>query len=933
MAEFDIKKIITAVEQKVRQEDETSSANGRIDTEAEKSIFQQELNALVGQEGFTQDDANKIFGLYTQSAEPKKRQTGFALDTLKARSFDEIKDEAALTKVLSETFEKNKATKDGAVYTLLEDAINDVAAKFRAKEFNSKDDIKAINKELKAEIKKDETDPLKDFKLDVLEILIDKAEAAQKQKEFNEVKAKFNELRYPDTEKNKDAKPMSRKEAKKALFKEFKGKGSYYKEFFEKYVDGVIDKEILIPDAKAQIEESIKNQRGKSNITSWGDVKDAVRAELGEDDDAWVNLILAWGRDESRSFKEQYVNLDPSMTKAMGKSVASGNRIDNAVKNGFTIEDLEDVFGTHFWRGNWKNNHEAIEKLISAGLISEREDGKYDIKPLSDKIGLKAGGNNAVDYQKKELIPYSEMQNIITDILSEGNITATKLRKADVISLAKACGYDYNEDGFFKKLYQNTVGGVLGVAAGMLPTTVAGLNKDSIDVPYHIEITKDLQIEITLSTDGNASVNWGETIYDLLNQDVMSGVHLTEDDIELDGNTLRINKPLNEIIDGVSVEDLAEYGVGVDKTTAFIMSLGIALGMMALKAALQESKGELPVAVTQFDNKNMTYEKYLKELDVKVQNKQMTPQIASALKALAQAFVQIDDEGEQKLNDDGTVQWNKEGFKQLLNKMAGDQSFLNKYELHIGASNALDNEAKLVAEAQVINPCDEVDDTQETETGTETEKDTETRGKLRKITVKYETHKEDGRHTGWKELAGAYDDCFDKYFESNKVPVLKYKGKFVKNKNLAKTRILKLMQGIKDGNFSAARINELLDLVYKMEHKQPYEVPAYFDLAAYNSALNGAPGKETAMPDHMLYDDNVPEYELSEEQKAEYCKRGTFENKAYTKTGSISAAKGTNTIKDETTYIVDEKGDGNYKPITKEQYEEKLKTGKYDIDN
>lgn len=940
MAWFDIQKIITAVES-VAHADTPDESNGKIDTSDEKSIFQSELDAAVKRGEISEQSANTIFGLYTsedaaapESKKVRKRKENFVLDKIKVMSIDDIRNTDTLLEKLNKTLEKNG---DYANNTLTK-AVVEVAGMFAAKKFNSKDDIEKIEDELEDAIEANDADPMQDFKLKVLEILIDNAKAAQRAKEAAEVAARYNELRHPEGE---GTTPLSRAAAMKQVKKEFWNKGSYYRS-----IAADVERDLVIPDAVEQVHKSIRNQTGNEKATTLGEVRDAVEAELGDDYDSYAAGVLRRGEDGSRTFNEQFVKLDPSLTKALAKSVAADNRIALAVKNGLTEEDLEDAFGTHFWSLDWSNNYEAIEKLISAGLIVERKDGsgkgtgKYDIALLSSMIGDNAGGNNAIDYQKKDYIPYSEVENLIKNILSEGEATATEIGKQDIIKLLKYCGYDYNEDGFFKKLYQNTLGGVANMVTGVASafgvdaTANARLNKSMVDIPIDVILNSTQDFELHFSSNSEfIGIDWDALEDGLLDQ----GFTHNDYTIDRENGILIIHRTettINSgILEGIDLKALgvdAEADVEMARKKAMLITAGITAAIVLLNAALKESSGELPVATTQFDSKT-SYEKYCKMIDL---DKKGSPQVKAALKALANAFVQLDDEGKPKLDANGNKIWNSEGYRQFLNKLAGDSSMLNKYELLIGAMKALDKPEELVQAAQVDDLCDEAEELRAENQALRDELATRTtstpepaKGKVRTRPTSYQTHTEDGSHTGWVQLADAYKNCFDKYFENNEVPVLKYNGKFVRSKTLAKTRIIKLMQGITDGNFSAARIKELLDMVYKMEHKQPYTVPEWFNMADYKSALGGAPGKKTAMPDHILYEENVPEYDLSPEQKADYCKRETFQNVTATNKGNIGVATRNGGSVNGTIYEVDENNDGNYKPISKADYDKKVQEG------
>lgn len=120
-------------------------------------------------------------------------------------------------------------------------------------------------------------------------------------------------------------------------------------------------------------------------------------------------------------------------------------------------------------------------------------------------------------------------------------------------------------------------------------------------------------------------------------------------------------------------------------------------------------------------------------------------------------------------------------------------------------------------------------------------------------------------YASWKDLANMYNDSFDNFFAE---------GGTVLNqgKTFTKTRIVKLIQCIRDFNYSAERINTLLKMINDKTLTKDNH-PEWFNYDEYVKQLHGFANPETFIPKYILYTQDKPIDKLTVEDKSTICQR------------------------------------------------------------
>ncbi len=282
--------------------------------------------------------------------------------------------------------------------------------------------------------------------------------------------------------------------------------------------------------------------------------------------------------------------------------------------------------------------NEVFEALVLSGLITEKEDGTYDLTVLSDLIGIQAGDDNEVNR-------HARIDKYISEKLrTTGKLSyAAKLEdlsEKEAMDLVKLCGYGKEGVNWGRALLGALVGGLTGAVSGGV--AAATNPRQGINNYYISENNLDLTIK-------------GISIDDVPGIEDIEGVTIGS-----------VSGGLRILINNVDVfHALFEASKFIADTALKSAILPAVLGLISGFQA----KGEVPVTVTNFED--CSIEEYVARV------KKESPEYASILSALAFMYY-----------DGKTGEWNMNEFRALLNRAAGDGGKLNKEEL-IGAMKKL----------------------------------------------------------------------------------------------------------------------------------------------------------------------------------------------------------------------------------------------------
>jgi len=534
-----------------------------------------------------------------------------------------------------------------------------------------------LYKKVKAELDLDKKDKFKDFKLEVLKQMVLTAEAHQKTKEKELVETKYDELR----------KTMSREEAVKAIQKSDEFKGSYFHDYWghdynerfshddsQRLHKGLIhqmEEGKVMAEARNEVFAAIETQRRISinDPRSSREIERDAKESMGDSLDKYAKKVF---RGEL-SLKDKLA-FERSNVKAKRKEIAHDELAEHNKKVAYTEEDIKDEL----------KNDIIFNGLLAGGLITERESLKgkektYDISALSDKIRERIGAELVANRQKDDLYPYSEVENVVKDILVNSGVK--NVSSKDAKNLIKLCGFEV-EGKNWVKIFANSV------ANTVLPTVsalaaVGLMDKQVYDVTHPVEVNVNNRVHAELDlniTGGEASINK----FDLMKSLKESG--FGKDDIKLtetkNGFKLIIDKTDSKTHEGEPINFYEEFSKRGGEIAAKTALVSFALSFM--QEAFADNQGEIPATVTQFAHKSI--EAYKAEIDA---DKKMTSAQKESLKQLAEAYLQRDEKGEVVLQD-GEPVWDVENFKGCLDRIAGSSSMLNAHEFYIGINNELE---------------------------------------------------------------------------------------------------------------------------------------------------------------------------------------------------------------------------------------------------
>lgn len=476
--------------------------------------------------------------------------------------------------------------------------------------------------------------------------------------------------------------------------------------------------------------------------TKWRSLRKEAKANLTEEGlyDKYVEEAFEQKSGDAISGKK-------STSRIVAERQARKNNVD--LSSVQSKEEILDALG---------RKSEVFEALVSQGLITEREDSYYDMTKLQEVLLLQVGNDykQARDAKKDEAI--SEKLSVLSQLAHETKLDS--LSESEAKELLLLAGFDKENKDWGRIILETIFGGIVGAAAG------AGV--EATNPTQRKVITPDMVLDNAL--DGNYEIR-----------------------IPIN-NEININGPLKDFVTitqtGEILIQLKDLFSGNPLVVEFIKQVPLSAlkhGLIGAAASFLNAlpdKGAIPVTVTQFETTDIN--EYLNTIAKRA------PKYTPALAALAMAYV----------DKDGN--WDVEGFKQHLNRLAGNGHFLERDEL-VGIE---------IPEQEVT----EVEETEEAATPAKNDVIAEGESSKEKA-VETAVPTTDGRKTSWTKLAQSYECLVEKYGLKKAI------------------RILKIAQAITDGNYTEARMEELYNLSLKGASKLKNIEGVNYEI--YHGALMG----------------------------------------------------------------------------------------------
>ena len=545
---------------------------------------------------------------------------------------------------------------------------------------------------------------------------------------------------------------MDEEAAYKEARKEFKDKGSYYKDYLKhgnifykalhwKRKDSDFEKRTIMPEARATVREAIS----ESDSTSSKGVERDAKKSLEADGD--YNRYTKKALGGENNFGEWISGKDSDM-KVARKNQATKNEVEGIREDGLSAEEIHDAVDKRKTFLFFKKKTVLFETLKASGLIVDKGNGEYDVSKLSMIIGEHVGANYKLDRQTSDFKALAEITKTTSALAAATELK--NLSEQEAKMLVEMCGYKVEGKNWGKA--------ILAATAGALVTGLSAAGSAATNKKYVLDskVTNSNHVEFNLKCSG-------KTLEDLKNQ---FG--------NIEGASLNlIEGGLQVIIDQKSVVPLLWKGSKKIMDTALKAAIpGAVLGLLA---GLKDSP-EKPITSTQFNC--TTLEEYAKVLDSEVKQKAIDPKYKDALMMIAATFITED--------KDGNKVWDCEGYKTFLNNAAGNGGVLNREELLGGLAMLKD-----------IDDGDDDGDDDVHNNGNEDEHNYAIHNQDA-VDPEYENVPAiDGSRTSWPKIAGQYECLIEKYGLQDAI------------------RIIKIAQAINNGDYSTENIEKLLVLSKK----------------------------------------------------------------------------------------------------------------------
>lgn len=478
------------------------------------------------------------------------------------------------TAVAASVMDADYSIKLGEEIQKVADTMNKVKL---AQEYNSRDDISKLYKEVKKQLDLNSNDEFKDFKLNVLKEFVLIAESHQKDKEKSRLMGRYYELANDGLKYNvklsdgKDGeqitKRLTRTQIAEQLGKEFKG--SYYSSYFKDQVDEFNDptnqnvtkhdgllKELentkIKSDAEKQIQDVIYSLRKptpkeiKSNQKLLEDYNARIKQyglekyDLtdGKDIEKAAKLILEKDKQNDKYTDEAFSGKgtrfgDRSLIKDFRKWVAAKNRVEARKAETYTGEQLRKVV----------KDDAVIKNLVDNKTLIAEKDGKYDISALSDLIrDTISKGDYRLNYQKVAYSEFSELDNVVRAIKDRTGVAVTT---DDAQKLVDFCGFDRDKKNLAVDLLK-------GAAKGIVPGLVNYGTSQLLE--SCLEASQDIVVNTAVKSVANTTVDVSkinQRLYSLMVPINVNGQAIIDTTIAI--------MPTMTDADGNSVDVVANY--------------------------------------------------------------------------------------------------------------------------------------------------------------------------------------------------------------------------------------------------------------------------------------------------------------------------------------------------------------------------------------
>ena len=457
--DIDISKLEGSLKLYARLADGNGNGNEKIDTEKELSIFKGHAQTAVQYGEVKEADYKAVFGSEIKTPAPQTAQapvsnpvtlTKKQVKDHKARVKDSVKEmvkSGVAPKDLMAKLEKEYS--NSAEYKQMLDEVNYTLNLVNGTNYNSKEDVENIHKNVKAQLKQD--GKWDDFHKDLLDSLEDQAKTAQISKEFKTLVAEYESVKatMQKTEvvkQNGDNFKAYVDIVKDKLEKNKTWKESYTKQAFDQLED------YARKDAKHLVESRLANETGATT-------KKGLRKELrgmNKGGDAYQNDAIQ----DIKTDRKVYARKHKVENKA------------NALSS-ITADALRTELGKRGYQYNFakkasahKIGNEIFEKLNKSYLPTVRkEDGTYDLSKLSEEIASRVGQDYKVNLSKDDKM--SELKNIQNHLRS---ITGQDFTNNETKVLINMLGFDREHKDHTPNILK-TAAGVIGGAAAALSST------------------------------------------------------------------------------------------------------------------------------------------------------------------------------------------------------------------------------------------------------------------------------------------------------------------------------------------------------------------------------------------------------------------------------------------------------------------------------
>ena len=236
-----------------------------------------------------------------------------------------------------------------------------------------------------------------------------------------------------------------------------------------------------MPDARVTAREAIY----ASDATDSKDVKRDAKEKLISDGDWNKYTEKALGGENNFG---QWISGHDSDMKIARKNQARKNLVIDIRENGLTGEEVHDAVDKRKAFLFFKKKTQLFEALVSSGLIVDMGNGKYDVSPLSELIGLHVGANYKMDRTTGDYKALAEKTKTTSALAAATELKNLTEKEAEM--LVKMCGYEVEGKNWGKAILGATIGALVNGlsaagAAASNPRAVA-YNNDHFELNLNI---------------------------------------------------------------------------------------------------------------------------------------------------------------------------------------------------------------------------------------------------------------------------------------------------------------------------------------------------------------------------------------------------------------------------------------------------------------